>query len=92
MKAENLAPKEFGFNDHDEIRLWTQTLSADFRFNEDQSTCLYTDGDEGFAAISISEVFDEQGITVSLIDCAYCDFDFKDLIKIHRILKINWLL
>ena len=92
MKTEDLSPKEFGFKDHNEIILWTQTLEPDFRFNEDQSTCLYTDGDQGFATISTSEVFDEQGITVALIDCAYCDFDFKELKNIYRILKINWLL
>ena len=79
MMKEELIPKEFGFPDFHAVKVWAQTLNAHYRFNANGDTCLYTDGDDGIAIIRLSEVFDDAGIDIELIDCKYCGFDYFEL-------------
>ena len=90
MNEESI-PKEFGFPDLDAVKMWGQTLNHHYRFNTNGDWCLYTDGDDGIALISISEVFEEDGLSIQLFDCVYCDFNYRQLGKIYRLLKMQFL-
>ena len=35
----------------------------------------------------MSEVFDEEGVSIQLLDCNYCDISFKEMSRIVRKLK-----
>lgn len=91
MMNEESIPKAFGFADLDAVKMWGQTMNHHYRFNEEGDTCLYTDGDDGIALISISEVFEEDGLSIQLFDCLYCDFNYRQLGKIYRLLKKQFL-
>ena len=54
-------------------------------FNEDEgnSSLLYFDSDDGVALISAySEIFDDEGFKIELIDCRYCDINFYHMQEI----------
>ena len=78
IKQEHLA-KEFGFIDFYEIKGWSESMEPDYKFSEHSELCLYTDGDSGLAVISISEVFDDAGLDIELVDCMYCGFNYFEL-------------
>ena len=46
-------------------------------------SCLYTDGDGGVMFFCTnSEIFEEQGMTMELINCSWCDITYSDIIEI----------
>ncbi len=49
---------------------------------------VYTDGDGGAMLFEgYSEIFDEQGITVRLLGCTYCDITYDEIHDIVQELK-----
>ena len=80
----------FGFSDTEEMILWANTMQPDQRISKENGNALYTDGDSGLALISMSEVFDGEGISIQLICCNYCDFDFDVLNDIVCELQEIW--
>tara|TARA_R110002012_G_C11331014_1_gene577039 strand:+ start:264 stop:542 length:279 start_codon:yes stop_codon:yes gene_type:complete len=49
---------------------------------------VYTDGDGGVMLFEgHSEIFDEQGITVRLLGCTYCDITYDEMHDIVQELK-----
>jgi hypothetical protein len=49
---------------------------------------VYTDGDDGVMLFEgYSEIFDEQGITVRLLGCTYCDITYDEMHDIVQELK-----
>jgi len=74
--------KVFGFKDADEFYDFRQTF--DPSSIQVEGSIMYTDGDDGSALITLSDVFDDQGLMIRLIDCNYCDFHMSDLRKIQR--------
>ena len=49
---------------------------------------VYTDGDGGVMLFEgYSEIFDEQGITVRLLGCTYCDITYDEMHDIVQELK-----
>jgi len=70
--------EQFGFKSYADVEEWA-TKDQHPIFNDDCTKCLYTDGDCGIAVISISEVFDDAGIDIELVDCMYCGFNYFDL-------------
>lgn len=67
----------FGLNGADSLLAWSQTLSPDYRYSEEQDAYLYTDGDCGRMVIECtSEVFGDKGISIRLIDCSFCDISY----------------
>jgi len=81
-KHEKEIIKRFGFNDLDDFYRFRQDFNPKWFVDEDEA--FYTDGDEGTAVLRLSEVFDEGGLSVRLIDCCYCDFDMRHLKKIQN--------
>ena len=56
--------------------------------HEDDLHCeiLYFDSDEGCCVIKHdSEVFAEEGFSIELIECGYCDISYKDMKEIIAI-------
>jgi len=46
-------------------------------------SCLYTDGDGGVMFFCTnSEIFEENGMTMELINCSWCDITYSDIIEI----------
>jgi len=77
MKPFEIA-EEFGFGSYADVEDWATDFQEP-RFNENKDACLYTDGDSGLAIIRLSEVYDESGIDIELVDCKYCGFHFTEL-------------
>ena len=51
------------------------------------SAALYFDGDDGVVLFqNPSEVFDELGFSIRLIDCEYCDISMTDMLEIAHTL------
>lgn len=50
----------------------------------DKCRFLYSDGDGGLAVISFSEIFEDDGFQIELIDCAWFDIDFYSLSEIRK--------
>ena len=76
--------KRFKFDSEEDLNVWSCSFIPDYLYEKDESAVLYTDGDCGIALISFSEIFDEDGIMIELIDCTYCDIRMSDLKKIHK--------
>jgi hypothetical protein len=70
--------EQFGFDSYDDVEKWVTDFQEP-RFNQDKDACLYTDGDSGLAIIKLSEVYNESGIDIELVDCMYCGFHFTEL-------------
>lgn len=70
--------EQFGFKSCADIDEWV-IKEPSFIFNDDCTKCLYTDGFSGLAVISISEVFNDAGIDIELVDCMYCGFNYFEL-------------
>lgn len=81
MKMEEIL-ESFHFESADHFLEWKSQLFSQFVFDDNRECCLYTDGDDGLALLQISGVFDEGGLSVALIDCAYCDIQAADFIGI----------
>jgi hypothetical protein len=85
MKMEEILIN-FNFETEDDFYEWKTSFVPTFLFDADMECCLYTDGDDGVALLRISDVFGEGGLSVALIDCAYCDIDASNFIAILTIL------
>ena len=81
MKMEEILIN-FDFDSEYHFNQWRSSFVPTFLFDDDTECCLYTDGDDGVALLRISSVFGEGGLSVALIDCAYCDIDASDFIAI----------
>lgn len=90
--------KDYGFEDKEEYQKWRVSFMPDVMYKhtsiEEEGhvtyllDCLYTDGDDGVMEFtSTSEVFDEEGVSIQLLDCNYCDISFKEMSSIVRKLK-----
>lgn len=82
--------QSFGFYCADDMILWANTMQPDQLISKENGNALYTDGDSGLALVSMSEVFDDEGISIQLICCNYCDFDFDVLSGIVYELQEIW--
>lgn len=78
---------DFGFDSEDELITWSETLTGDWRLSEKDTRVLYTDGDSGIVMFSWSEIEEENGMCITLINCFWCDIDFNSLRKIERVLR-----
>ena len=81
---------DFEFSCAEEMILWANTMQPDHIMSKMKGSTLYTDGDSGLALIGMSEVFDDEGISIQLINCNYCDFDFDVLNDIVCELQQLW--
>ena len=81
---------DFEFSCAEEMILWANTMQPDQLISKENGNALYTDGDSGLALVSMSEVFDDEGISIQLICCNYCDFDFDVLSDIVYELQEIW--
>ena len=78
---------DYKFKTQRELDDWCFTFEEDWLVNDDADEVLYTDGDDGLAKIMLSECWGEDGLSIELVECGYCDFHIDSLNKIHRILK-----
>ena len=78
--------KHFGFRKEYDFNIWRNTLKPDFRF-DGVGALLYTDGDSGAMLFSWSEVFEEDGLSMRLVECNYCDIKLSSLKEIRKIFK-----
>tara|TARA_R100000742_G_C4268938_1_gene87360 strand:- start:147 stop:476 length:330 start_codon:yes stop_codon:yes gene_type:complete len=60
--------------------------------DENSSSALYFDGDDGVSLFeNPSEVFDDLGFSIKLIDCDYCDMSMTDMLEIaHTLDDEKW--
>ena len=60
--------------------------------DENSSSALYFDGDDGVVLFqNPSEVFDDLGFSIKLIDCKYCDMSMTDMLEIaHALDEKRW--
>lgn len=85
LKEFNLTEDEYKdlrYNMSEESFLVSRSL------HEDNLYCriLYFDSDEGCCVIKhYAEVFAEEGFSIELIDCRYCDISYKDMKEIIAI-------
>ena len=85
LKKFNLTEDEYKdlrYNMFEESFLVSRSL------HEDDLHCeiLYFDSDEGCCVIKHdSEVFAEEGFSIELIECGYCDISYKDMKEIIAI-------
>lgn len=70
--------EDFGI-DAEALRVWSQSFVPDLKCSLDNTQFLITDGDCGVALISYSDIHHEDGITIELIGCKYCEFNFEML-------------
>ena len=55
--------------------------------DENSYAALYFDGDDGVSLFeNPSEVFDDLGFSIKLIDCDYCDMSMTDMLEIAHTL------
>ena len=55
--------------------------------DEHLAAALYFDGDDGVVLFqNPSEVFDELGFSITLIDCKYCDISMTEMLEIAHTL------
>jgi len=90
--------KDYGFEDKEEYQRWRVSFMSAITYKhksiEEEGhvthllDCLYTDGDDGVMEFtSMCDVFDEEGVSIQLLDCNYCDISFKEMSSIVRKLK-----
>ena len=69
--SRDITWKELGIEDKTEGYAYTRV------------SCLYTDGDGGVVFFCTnSEIFEENGMTMELINCSWCDISYYDIIEI----------
>lgn len=78
---------KYNFKTHLELEDWCFAFEEDWLVDDDIDEVLYTDGDDGLAKIRLSECWGEDGLSIELVECKYCDFHIDSLKKIHRLLK-----
>ena len=84
--------KEFNLteDEYKDLRysMFEESFLVSRSLHEDNLYCwiLYFDSDEGCCVIKHdSEVFAEEGFSIELIDCRYCDISYKDMKEIIEI-------
>jgi hypothetical protein len=83
--------ERYGFESEWALVSWGQRMEAtDWKYSENESAVLYTDGDGGIAEITYSEMFDEKGFAIRPINCFYVDFLMSDLEYIYKELREEW--
>ena len=91
MEIEKVTPYllvRYGFDSEHELNRWAENLEGpNWRLSEESDSALYTDGDSGIAEIGYSDMFDEWGVSITLIECRYVDLDMLSLLTIHKQLK-----
>lgn len=87
LKEFNMTEKEYH---HARYNLLTSSYVISQDTDEDTLECkvLYFDSDDGVALIKhFSEVFDDDGFSINLIDCNYCDIRYIDMLEIINLFK-----
>ena len=82
FKEFNMTEKEYH---HARYNLTTSSYVIYQDMHEDSFGCkvLYFDADDGVALIShYAETFDDDGFTIKLVDCNYCDIRYGDMLEI----------
>jgi hypothetical protein len=91
MEIEKVTPYllvRYGFDSEYELNRWAENLEGpNWRLSDEDGSALYTDGDSGIAEIGYSEMFDDKGVSISLVECRYVDMDIESLLTIHKALK-----
>ena len=82
--------QSFGFSCADDMMLWANSMQPAHVISKGGGTALYTDGDSGLAWLTMSEVFDNEGVSIQLVRCNYCDFDLDALNDLVDKLKEVW--
>ena len=75
---------------HARYNLTTPSDVSSQDIHEDSLECkvLYFDSDDGVALIRhFCEVFDDDGFSITLIDCNYCDISYADMLEIIQLFK-----
>ena len=71
--SEDITWEELGVDDEEKVYAYTRV------------SCLYTDGDGGVMFFCTnSEIFEEQGMTMELINCSWCDISYEDFEEIGQ--------
>lgn len=79
--------KEYGFASFEEYYDWCEDMEGgSMKHNpKNPNKFLWTDGDSGVAEFDLDcEIYESEGIGITLIDCTYCDFTRKVLRYILR--------
>lgn len=91
MEIEKVTPYllvRYGFDSEYELNHWAENLEGpNWRLSDESDSALYTDGDFGIAEIGYSEMFDDKGVSITLVGCSYVDLDIESLLTIHEALK-----
>lgn len=81
--------EDFDFNDLGHLFKFTEYLSgAKFRvkkYDDGTVKVLYTDGDSGAMEFGFSEIYEEHGYQMELIECRWCDITPEYMRKINRV-------
>ena len=81
--------EDFDFNDLGHLFKFTEYLSgAKFRvkkYDDGTVKVLYTDGDSGAMEFGFSEIYEEHGYQMELIECKWCDITPEYMRKINRV-------
>ena len=93
MKGDNKRQlkvvEDFDFNDLGHLFKFTEYLSgAKFRvkkYDDGTVKVLYTDGDSGAMEFGFSEIYEEHGYQMELIECKWCDITPEYMRKINRV-------
>lgn len=91
MEIEKVTPYllvRYGFDSEYELNRWAENLEGpNWRLSDESDSALYTDGDSGVAEIGYSDMFDDKGVSITLVGCRYVDMDIESLLEIHEELK-----
>jgi len=93
FKMEELL-KQFKLSKEQYHDIRTNMQFEDFLFIRDingetvECSALYFDSDDGVALIKHDcQVFEEEGFSIELIDCKYCDIKYKHMQEIMLLIK-----
>ena len=91
MEIQKVTPYllvRYGFESEYELNAWAENLEGpNWRISDESDSALYTDGDSGVAEIGYSDIFDDKGVSITLVGCRYVDMDIESLLEIHEELK-----
>ena len=83
--------KDYGFKDLSHLFRFTEGLSgAKFKVRKvgDFVGVLYTDGDSGVMEFGFSEIYEEHGYQMELIECRWCDITPEYMTAINEVFEL----
>lgn len=83
--------EDYGFKDLAHLFKFTEALSgAKFKIRKvgDFIGILYTDGDSGVMEFGFSEIYEEHGYQIELIECSWCDITPEYMASINEVFEL----